>query len=127
MKKNMKGFTLIELLAVIVILAIIALISTPIILNVIEESREKSVRNSAYGLVDAAKLEYTQSMFEDASKASKSGDASELKVSGDKPTSGSWAINEEGQISLSGVVFGDYTCAKDATAAEVSCGKTAKA
>ncbi|MBR6690628.1 MAG: prepilin-type N-terminal cleavage/methylation domain-containing protein, partial [Bacilli bacterium] len=37
-----KGFTLIELLAVIVILAIIALIGTPIVLNIIEEAREES-------------------------------------------------------------------------------------
>ena len=35
-----KGFTLIELLAVIVILAIIALIATPIVLNIINESKE---------------------------------------------------------------------------------------
>ena len=34
-----KGFTLIELLAVIIILAIIALIATPIILNVIDEAK----------------------------------------------------------------------------------------
>ena len=34
MKK--KGFTLIELLAVIVVLAIIALIATPIVMNVIK-------------------------------------------------------------------------------------------
>ena len=40
MKK--KGFTLIELLAVIVILAIIALIATPIILNIISDSKEES-------------------------------------------------------------------------------------
>ena len=35
-----QGFTLIELLAVIVILAVIALIATPIILNVIEDSKK---------------------------------------------------------------------------------------
>jgi len=35
-----RGFTLIELLAVIVILAIIALIATPLVLNTIEEARE---------------------------------------------------------------------------------------
>ena len=34
---NKKGFTLIELLAVIVILAIIALIATPIILGIIND------------------------------------------------------------------------------------------
>ena len=44
MKK--KGFTLIELLAVIVILAIIALIATPIILNIISDSREESNKRS---------------------------------------------------------------------------------
>ena len=44
MKK--KGFTLIELLAVIVILAIIALIATPIVLDIIEDSKESSVKRS---------------------------------------------------------------------------------
>lgn len=42
-----KGFTLIELLAVIVILAIIALIATPIIINIINDSREESTKRSA--------------------------------------------------------------------------------
>ena len=41
-----KGFTLIELLAVIVILAIIALIATPIILNIVEDSKKESVLQS---------------------------------------------------------------------------------
>ena len=44
MKK--KGFTLIELLAVIVILAIIALIATPIILGIINDAREESNERS---------------------------------------------------------------------------------
>ena len=37
-----KGFTLIELLAVIIILAIIALIATPIVLNVINDARKSA-------------------------------------------------------------------------------------
>ena len=41
-----KGFTLIELLAVIVILAIIALIATPIILGIINDVREESNKRS---------------------------------------------------------------------------------
>ncbi len=44
-----KGFTLIELLAVIVILGIVTLITTPIILNVIEDSRKNSAIGSAVG------------------------------------------------------------------------------
>ena len=50
---NKKGFTLIELLAVIVILAIIALIATPMILGVIENARKGSKESSAYGYLDA--------------------------------------------------------------------------
>ena len=42
-----KGFTLIELLAVIVILAIIALIATPIVLDIIDDSKKSSVKISA--------------------------------------------------------------------------------
>ncbi|MBR6689909.1 MAG: prepilin-type N-terminal cleavage/methylation domain-containing protein, partial [Bacilli bacterium] len=41
-----KGFTLIELLAVIVILAIIALIAAPIVLNIIDSSKEQSIQRS---------------------------------------------------------------------------------
>ena len=42
-----KGFTLIELLAVIIILAIVALIATPIILNVISDARISAGRSEA--------------------------------------------------------------------------------
>ena len=52
MKSN-KGFTLIELLAVIVILAIIALIATPIILGVIDTAKKGSAEASALAYVKA--------------------------------------------------------------------------
>ena len=51
MKKN--AFTLIELLAVIVILAIIALIATPIVLNIIEDTKESAQLRSAEFYLDA--------------------------------------------------------------------------
>lgn len=51
MKKN--AFTLIELLAVIVILAIIALIATPIILGIINDAKEQSTKRSAELYIDA--------------------------------------------------------------------------
>ena len=51
-----KGFTLIELLAVIVILAIIAAIATPIILNIINNSRKESIRLSAEHYIDAVHI-----------------------------------------------------------------------
>ena len=47
MYKKHKGFTLIELLAVIIILAIVALIATPIILDVVEDARITAGRSEA--------------------------------------------------------------------------------
>ena len=52
---NKKAFTLIELLAVIVILAIIALIATPIILGIINDAKKQSGDRSAELYLDAAK------------------------------------------------------------------------
>ena len=53
MKEKNKGFTLVELLAVIVILALIALIATPIILNVINDAKKEAAKDSFYGYMDA--------------------------------------------------------------------------
>ena len=41
-----RGFSLVELLAVIVILAIIATIATPIVLNIIKNSKEEAIKRS---------------------------------------------------------------------------------
>ena len=48
-----RGFTLIELLAVIVILAIIALIATPIVLKIIDETKDNASLRSAEFYLDA--------------------------------------------------------------------------
>lgn len=58
MKK--RGFTLIELLAVIIILAVVALIATPIILNVVDEARESSADSEAKIVLSGLKT-YCQS------------------------------------------------------------------
>ena len=60
-----KGFTLIELLAVIVILAIIALIATPIVLNIIAKARENSDLRSAEMYLEAVKMSVANSSLED--------------------------------------------------------------
>ena len=63
MKK--KGFTLVELLAVIVILAIIALIATPIILGVIETSKKGASENSALGYLDAVEKQIARNLLDE--------------------------------------------------------------
>lgn len=61
---NKKGFTLIELLAVIIVLAIIALISIPVVLNIITKAEEKAFIDSGYGLLKAAEFNYTESVID---------------------------------------------------------------
>ena len=54
--KKKQGFTLIELLAVIVILAIIALIATPMVLNTIDKAKEGAFEQTINGVVKAVDL-----------------------------------------------------------------------
>ena len=54
-----KGFTLIELLAVIVILAIIALIATPIVLGIINDTRKSADQETAKLIVSHFETAYS--------------------------------------------------------------------
>jgi len=65
--RNNKGFTLIELLAVIVILAIIALIASPIIIGLIDDARKEAAANSAYGVYHAAENVYPKVLLKNGS------------------------------------------------------------
>lgn len=58
--RNSKGFTLIELLAVIIILAIVALVTTPTITSTINNSRLEGAKDKAWGTIDGVKLAYAQ-------------------------------------------------------------------
>lgn len=110
--KNKKGFTLIELLAVIVILAIIALIATPIILNMIEDARKSAAVDSAYGYIES--IEYNNSMNmlnKDKYPMIKSGTVTEINgdvnVKGTKPTSGNVTI-ENGRVTSATLIINGY-------------------
>ena len=60
-----KGFTLIELLAVIVILAIIALIATPIILGVIKDSKKTAAEISLKNYLRAVEISVSNASLND--------------------------------------------------------------
>ena len=144
MKKNEKGFTLIELLAVIVILAVIALIATPIVMNVINKARQKAAEDSAYGVMEAVKTYHTEKMLdtdadvsdtfyvewtsETSIKAGKDSTSAatitDLKISGTKPQSGKVTIDGNGVINVYDLVINGYNCSgTDAT--KVQCDNNA--
>ena len=102
MKEKNKGFTLVELLAVIVILALIALIATPIILNVINDAKKQAAKDSAYGYMDAVEKYIVSSELEDKSIKDRTYSVEELNnmgvsVKGSIPDNGTIKI-ESGSV-----------------------------
>ena len=55
-----KAFTLIELLAVIIILAVVALITVPIVLKIIDNIKLNSIKSSTFGYVDSIEKSLAQ-------------------------------------------------------------------
>ena len=107
-----KGFTLIELLAVIVILAIIALIATPMILNVVEKSRKGAAESSALGYIDAVEKQMMINLLDsDTTNDMTDGvyETSNLEVSvkGEKPSEG-WVQIGKGKVVNYSLKIGNY-------------------
>ncbi len=144
MKDNIKGFTLVELLAVIIILAIVALVTTPAILNVINNSRLEGAKDKTWGTIDAVKLAYTQSQtldnkdIVDNPKVTFSSNKTDdsvttigraVTISGEKPSGGSVTINTTtGEITAKDLLFtgnGKYACTTNSTGTSVTCCKNA--
>ena len=117
-----KGFTLIELLAVIVILAVIALIATPLIMNVINDAKKNSFKDSAYGIIKAVELRAMQEMQNPEGstppyKVDVTGNG--ITYSGERPTNG-WAyVDANGNIKLY-MKNGAYCAYKEASSQEVT-------
>ncbi|MBP3461514.1 MAG: prepilin-type N-terminal cleavage/methylation domain-containing protein [Bacilli bacterium] len=119
-----KGFTLIELLAVIIILAIIALIATPIILNMINDAKKNAAVNSTYGYINAVELYQSENLLKNKDKLSKGqygvnrntaiGDKQYDKINnlidlkGIKPTAGTITILENGTVGSAILCMKDY-------------------
>lgn len=127
MKK--KGFTLVELLAVIVILSIIALITIPIISNVIEKSKKGAAKSSALGYIDAVEKTIAVNML-DSNKTNivdnvyQTVDLEQaeyaLSVNGEKPKEGSWLKVEKGRVVSYSFKIGGYIITYDRTSNELT-------
>ena len=102
MKK--KGFTLIELLAVIIILAIIALITVPVIMNIIERANKSAFKDSAYGIIKAGELHYADKLLDSNGMVSDITftfpDATGLDIKGSRPKGGNMKVTIDGEIIL---------------------------
>lgn len=115
-----KGFTLIELLAVIVILAVVLLISTPIVLNIIENAKKNIFESSIKNIEKAAKIYYhekklndvfTKTIFIcDGEKCTSEGE--NLKVNGRIPESAIIEIESNGEVVIKGALIERYGCEK---------------
>ena len=84
--KNKKGFTLIELLAVIVVLAIIALIATPIVMNTIKNAKKGAAERTADNYIK--QIETT---------------IAEKKLENNPLTDGPYTIDENGNLTGNGL------------------------
>ena len=121
MKK--RGFTLIELLAVIVILAIIALIATPIILSMINNARKSAAKTSAYGYIEAID---SNNGFADAevegytkiANGTHQTSAITVKMKGKAPDGGTVTITN-GKVSNANICINGYTVTYNGHEAEV--------
>ena len=99
--KNKNGFTLIELLSVIVILAIIALIATPLIMDVIETSKRNSTIESVNGILDAyEKYEISGLLQGETTNRFEFPSDTKLEYKGNKPESGTLIVDEDGNTSI---------------------------
>ena len=113
-----KGFTLIELLGVIVVLAVIAIITTPVILGVIEKSKKESYRNSIYGIMESANI-YLANHLTNIGKTKEivftcngincsNEEGESLDFKGTVPKSGTFYLNGAGEVTVESVYNGKY-------------------
>ncbi len=120
------GFTLVELLAVIVILAVLALIATPVVLSIIDDAKESSMLRSAEmylsGVENAVMRENMNSggNFRPNECTISNGNMTcgstnvEVEVDGEVPSTGS-IVFENGKIKEVTLTYESGTIVKDAS------------
>lgn len=123
--KQKKGFTLVELLAVIVVLGILALVITPIILDLIRTASNGTAENAMLGYVRAVEKYYIDSMeqgtvLEDNRTYSVLELNNQIKTTGSVPTSGELFLNDSGLVGASYACFQDKYVDYDGSRAKVN-------
>ncbi|MGE5456090.1 MAG: DUF5011 domain-containing protein [Ignavibacteriales bacterium] len=106
--KNRKGFTLIELLAVIVILAIIAAITVPVVVGIIDRAREASYKESVRSVFEAANIYVASEDFTTFPSGGINVTDPVLKIKNMSFTSGKIILNNKGILEIDKVSNGRY-------------------
>ena len=116
MKRNKKAFTLIELVSVLVILAILALIVTPLVLNIIRKARNAADKRSidTYGRsIELAVADYLL----DNGTFPTSIEELQVEYSGDRVVCETTKLNSDSSVYLSGCTVNsrivDYAYGKE--------------
>ena len=113
MKKN--GFTLVELLAILIILSLIAIITIPVVFNMIDSSKKGTVKDSAYGYISSIQKMYYSNQLDDSffEFEDRGYTVSELKslgisFDGQEPIGKSWVLFSNNDIVKACLQFDDY-------------------
>ncbi|MDD3453148.1 MAG: prepilin-type N-terminal cleavage/methylation domain-containing protein [Bacilli bacterium] len=121
-----KGFTLIELLAVIVILAIIALIATPMILGIITKAKRGAAEASAYNYIETVEtktvfneIQKNPSILKGTYNVDELKDTYKVTIKGTYPTLGTVTISEKGTVTNATLCINNYEISYDGKKANV--------
>ena len=119
-KKNKKGFTLIELVAVLVIMAIIALIVTPLVMNIIRKARISADKRSVDAYGRSVELAIANYLLDNGDFPTEISQLT-IEYSGDRVECSTTQLNSDSSIYLAGCTVGGrsvegYTYGKEEAA-----------
>ena len=137
--KEKKGFTLVELLAVIIILGILALITTPLVLNTIESTRLGAAKTGATNYVTILEDELVKQQVLHPEEEIGSGkyevlkdgkykvgeEVKTLQVKGELPSEGTICVDDNGNVDKYSVVIGSYVVSNITGEQEIEVGTKA--
>ena len=118
-----KGFTLIELLAVIIIIGVIALIVTPIVIDVIKKQEKKTFQESVHGIMESIRIDTADDNFslpreyyykdgtltlEQVGNGNRDDLPTVVKVNGRYSGEGRFIVDEDGDILVVNACNGNY-------------------
>ena len=107
-KKKMRGFTLIELVAVLVIMAILALIVTPLVMNIIRKARIAADKRSVDAYGRSIELAIASYLLDNGKFPTSVGELT-IEYSGNKVACSTTQLNPDSSVYLAGCTVAGRT------------------